>query len=79
MINQRFLSLLVLHAAVFTGARAAWTGVPYTATATENLGAITVNGDATRSGGQVIDLLLSKRKHRIRNHLVFDPTTNINN
>jgi hypothetical protein len=32
-----------------------------------------------RSGGQVIDLLLSKRKHRIRNHLVFDPTTNINN
>jgi hypothetical protein len=30
-----------------TGARAAWTGGTYTATATENLGAITVNGDAT--------------------------------
>ena len=39
--------MLVLLAAVATGARAAWTGGPYTATATENLGAITVNGDAT--------------------------------
>ncbi len=79
MIKKRFISMLVLLAAVVTGARAQWTGGTYTATATENRGAITVNGDATRSGGQVIDLLLSKRKHRIRNHLVFDPTTNINN
>ena len=39
--------MLVLLAAVATGARAAWTGGTYTATANENLDAITVNGDAT--------------------------------
>ena len=47
MKQFRLLTLLVLLAAVVTGARAAWTGGTYTATATENLGAITVNGDAT--------------------------------
>ena len=46
MFKKRFISMLVLLAAVVTGARAAWTGGTYTATATENLGAITVNGDA---------------------------------
>ena len=38
------LALLITAA---TGARAAWTGGTYTATANETLGAITVNGDAT--------------------------------
>lgn len=47
MFKTRFISMLVLLAAVVTGARAAWTGGTYTATANENLGAITVNGDAT--------------------------------
>ena len=47
MIKKRFISMLVLLAAVATGARADWTGETYTATATENLGAITVNTDAT--------------------------------
>ena len=47
MIKKRFISMLVLLAAVATGARAQWTGGTYTATATENLGTITVNGDAT--------------------------------
>ena len=47
MFKTRFISMLVLLAAVATGARAQWTGGTYTATATENLGAITVNGDAT--------------------------------
>ncbi len=47
MIKKRFISMLVLLMAVVTGARAAWTGGTYTATANENLGAITVNGDAT--------------------------------
>ena len=47
MFKIRFISMLVLLAAVVTGARAAWTGGTYTATADENLGAITVNGDAT--------------------------------
>ena len=39
------MTLALLLTAV-TGARADWTGGTYTATATENLGAITVNGDA---------------------------------
>ena len=39
--------MLVLLAAVVTGARAQWTGGTYTATANEDLDAITVNGDAT--------------------------------
>ena len=43
----RLLLLLALLMTAATGARAAWTGGTYTATATENLGAITVNGDAT--------------------------------
>ena len=47
MIKKRFISMLVLLAAVVTGARAQWTGGTYTATANENLGAITVNDDAT--------------------------------
>ena len=47
MFKTRFISMLVLLAAVATGARAQWTGETYTATATENLGAITVNADAT--------------------------------
>ena len=47
MFKTRFISMLVLLAAVATGARAQWTGGTYTATANENLGAITVNGDAT--------------------------------
>ena len=48
MFKIRFLSMLVLLAAVATGAWADWTGgTYYTATANENLGAITVNGDAT--------------------------------
>ena len=47
MIKKRFISMLVLLAAVVTGARAQWTGETYTATATENLDAITVTGDAT--------------------------------
>ncbi len=46
MFKTRFISMLALLAAVVTGARAAWTGGTYTATATENLGVITVNGDA---------------------------------
>ena len=45
-MKRKLLSLLVLLAAVAMGARAAWTGGTYTATATGNLGAITVNGDA---------------------------------
>ena len=45
-IKKTILTLVALLA-VTTGARAAWTGGTYTATATENLGAITVNGDAT--------------------------------
>ena len=47
MKRNRLLLLLVLLMTAATGARAAWTGGTYTATATENLGAITVNGDAT--------------------------------
>ena len=47
MFKKRFISMLVLLAAVVTGARAQWTGGTYTATATENLGAITVTSDAT--------------------------------
>ena len=47
MFKTRFISMLVLLAAVVTGARAQWTGGTYTATANEDLGAITVNGDAT--------------------------------
>ena len=45
-IKKTILTLALLLTAA-TGARAAWTGGTYTATATENLGAITVNGDAT--------------------------------
>ena len=45
-IKKTILTLALLLTAV-TGARAAWTGGTYTATANENLGAITVNGDAT--------------------------------
>ena len=45
-IKKTILTLALLITAV-TGARAAWTGGTYTATANENLGAITVNGDAT--------------------------------
>lgn len=47
MRKNKLLLLLVLLLTAATGARAAWTGGTYTATATENLGAITVNGDAT--------------------------------
>jgi len=43
----RLLFLLALLLTAATGARADWTGGTYTATANENLGAITVNGDAT--------------------------------
>ena len=45
-IKKTILTLVLLMTAA-TGARAAWTGGTYTATANENLGAITVNGDAT--------------------------------
>ena len=47
MRKNKLLLLLVLLMTAATGARAAWTGGTYTATANENLGAITVNGDAT--------------------------------
>ena len=47
MRKNKLLLLLALLMTAATGARAAWTGGTYTATATENLGAITVNGDAT--------------------------------
>ena len=47
MKKTRLLLLLALLMTAATGARAAWTGGTYTATANENLGAITVNGDAT--------------------------------
>lgn len=47
MKKNKLLLLLVLLMTAATGARAAWTGGTYTATANENLGAITVNGDAT--------------------------------
>ena len=46
-VKNKLLLLLALLLTAATGARAAWTGGTYTATATENLGAITVNGDAT--------------------------------
>ena len=45
-LKKTILTLALLLTAA-TGARAAWTGGTYTATANENLGAITVNGDAT--------------------------------
>ena len=45
-LKKTLLTLALLLTAA-TGARADWTGGTYTATATENLGAITVNGDAT--------------------------------
>ena len=45
-IKKTILTLALLLTAA-TGARADWTGETYTATATENIGAITVNGDAT--------------------------------
>ena len=47
MRKNKLLLLLVLLLTAATGARAARPGGTYTATATENLGAITVNGDAT--------------------------------
>ena len=47
MRKNKLLLLLALLLTAVTGARADWTGGTYTATATENLGAITVNGDAT--------------------------------
>ena len=47
MIKKRFISMLVLLAAVIMCARANWTGGTYTATATETLGSITVSSDAT--------------------------------
>ena len=47
MRKNKLLLLLALLLTAATGARADWTGGTYTATATENLGAITVNGDAT--------------------------------
>ena len=46
-VKNKLLLLLALLLTAATGARADWTGGTYTATATENLGAITVNGDAT--------------------------------
>lgn len=46
-VKNKLLLLLALLMTAATGARAAWTGGTYTATANENLGAITVNGDAT--------------------------------
>ena len=47
MQKNKLLLLLALLMTAATGARADWTGGTYTATANENLGAITVNGDAT--------------------------------
>ena len=47
MRKNKLLLLLALLLTAATGARAQWTGGTYTATANENLGAITVNGDAT--------------------------------
>ena len=50
MIKRLFKTLvavLTIAAAATGPARAQWTGGTYTATATENLGAITVNGNAT--------------------------------
>ena len=47
MRKNKLLLLLALLLTAATGARADWTGGTYTATANENLGAITVNGDAT--------------------------------
>ena len=47
MRKNKLLLLLALLMTAATGAWAAWTGGTYTATANENLGAITVNGDAT--------------------------------
>ena len=44
---SRLLMTLVALFALTTGARAGWSGGTYTATATENLGEIMVNGDAT--------------------------------
>ena len=46
-VKNKLLLLLALLLTAATGARADWTGGTYTATANENLGAITVNGDAT--------------------------------
>ena len=46
-VKNKLLLLLALLLTAATGARAQWTGVTYTATANENRGAITVNGDAT--------------------------------
>ncbi len=47
MRKNKLLLLLALLMTAATGAWAQWTGGTYTATANENLGAITVNGDAT--------------------------------
>ena len=46
-MKAKVLSILALLLTVTQGAWAQWTGGTYTATANENLGAITVNGDAT--------------------------------
>ena len=47
MRRNRLLTLLALLITAATGAWAGWTGGTYTATTNEDLGAITVNGDAT--------------------------------
>ena len=46
-MRKKLLSILALLCLTVTSARAQWTGGTYTATATENRGAITVNADAT--------------------------------
>ena len=47
MKNMAAMALSALLCLTVSGARADWTGGTYTATATENLGAITVSADAT--------------------------------
>ena len=46
-MRKKICSILALLLVAATGARADWTGGTYTATAHEELGAITVNDDAT--------------------------------
>ena len=47
IMNKKLLSILALLCLTVTSAWADWTGGTYTATADENLSAITVNTDAT--------------------------------
>ena len=70
MIKQKVLTLLVLLAAVVTGARAAWTGGTYTATANENLNAITVSDDATLTINADVTVTVTRQDahHHRRRH-----------